>query len=162
MVWYKLQCWISNETRNDEKVLQWSRKYKQCIECNSIKSRHKWNWLCLLCYDKNRNKNSKRIIQNKIRSYKYWYNVRIMQYLYKKRHKKSWPKQIRDEKIIPLLKKIWYYKRKWKEMIQINIDWIYEYLPYNEMVGRKHPDYRQQQKEFELLKKYYCKKHKKK
>lgn len=40
--------------------MKWSYKYDKCIKCNSFNFKHKWHWLCTSCWDKKRDKNTKR------------------------------------------------------------------------------------------------------
>lgn len=140
--------------------MKWSRNYKYCIKCYTNTNKHKWNWLCTSCFDKNRYKNNeKRRIQNKIRWTKFHFNVRILQYLFKKKHKKTWPDIIRDKKINSLYAKIWYWLKKWKNLIQININWNYNYLPFEEIYDKKNVKYKKQQEEYKKMLIYYYKKY---
>lgn len=98
---------------------KWSFKYEHCISCGKVEKPHKWRWLCTRCWDKERDKNTKR----KQQKYNVWHKWHITNKPRKPRE--EW-KPMGTKKRITLEQKKEYQRQwyqKWKEAIMILNKW---------------------------------------
>lgn len=164
------------------KRYKWSYKHEHCIECKWVKFKHKWNWLCTSCHDKKRKqKSDKRKFNLKKQQWKHYYKRRILMFLDKKEklktwqkktdfnekeYKKQWYNQNRKE-VLKLIRKTERMLKKWESCLNIIINWKTKYLPFTEMLEKpstsnlndfkKYDEWKEQWRQFDLLKKYYNK-----
>lgn len=160
------------------KYYKWSYKYNHCIECGKCDFKHKWKWLCTSCFDKKRKENPKRKFNLKKQNLKHYFKSRVLLFLEKterkkkqktfnlEKYKKQWYKQWYKENQEALLLKAKAYrmKRKWIKCLEMIINWKTKYLPFTEIIEKpattwlnfkKYDEWKEQQRQFDLLKKYY-------
>ena len=89
---------------------KWSRKYDTCVCCKSPKKPHKWNWLCIACFDKQRAKKRKWALKRQ--TWKCYYKNRLLHILttIKDPRKKPWVKPTGFNQ--KEYRKQWYQKNK--------------------------------------------------
>lgn len=128
---------------------KWSYKYEHCIWCGQCDKKHKWNWYCINCFDKQRKKkNPKRIINLKFQWLRHYYKKRVLLFLEKKERKKK----IKTFDVISYRKQ-WYLKNK--ERVKLEKKWNQEKLLWNnvlEIITKKKTIYIP----FMQLQKDYC------
>ena len=101
---------------------KWSYKYDHCIKCLWVQYKHKWNWLCTSCRDKERANDPKRI-ETRRKAWLKWHKTNKPK---KPREEwaKMWPKPTGfDQKAY---QKQWYEEnkiylatlKKWKQFVE--------------------------------------------
>ena len=158
---------------------KWSRKYDTCICCKSPKKPHKWNWLCIACFDKQRAKKRKWALKRQ--AWKCYYKNRLLYILttakdprkkrwqkptgfdYKK-YRKEWYRKNREvmllkwevarrrEKGLPCLKAF----IKWKE-VYFPFEWIPDKPYANNPNSVTWEDYEKVKRQYDLLYNWYNK-----
>lgn len=113
-----------------------SKKFDCCVVCGSTKRKHKWRWIWLCCWDKERLKNPKRAINKKFVNIRYNFRFRVKFWLSKKDFKRKsifWENKEKREKES---KRFWYLckrwekmKKSWENILQIIKNWKIIYLP---------------------------------
>ena len=159
------------------KYYKWSYKFDYCIECKNCDSKHKWNWLCTSCWDKNRQNNARRKITRKIAWIRFSYRRRVLhrlitkQRIYKKldpdilkeNRNKTIQKWIdKNREVINLQNKVYRRKRKWLPCLKIIINWKDRFLPFESLEkpatvfqNPKYDKWKKEQKEYDILINYY-------
>lgn len=159
------------------KYYKWSYKYDNCIQCKTCKFKHKGNWLCSSCYDKKRKiKDDKRKFQLKKQNWKHYYKRRVLLFLEKKEDLRFWKRESNfDQKVykakwyqenyerIRLINKLRIRQRKWLNCLKMIIKWKDVYFPFewiekpSKVDSIEYEKYKENLKEFNILKKYYGK-----
>lgn len=116
---------------------KWSYKYDHCIECKTVKFKHKWRWLCTRCWDEERSIKPNRI-ESKQKASKKWHTINKPRKP-REEYKKSLPKPtwfdrrsyqkewyMKNREVILFLKKWVVRKRKWLPTIEI----LWKHIPY--------------------------------
>ena len=164
---------------------KWSYRYDHCVKCWTCNFKHKGRWLCLSCWDKERNKTPKGYILKKIIQIRYWVRNRISHWLNTQERKACWNKCYeltqeerkrrkpiyqknywkKNREIINLKNKIYRRRKKWLPCLIMMINWKERYFPFEGLWEKpkvywsfKRNIWKEKQNEFEILRKYYSKK----
>ena len=155
----------------------WSYKYDFCIKCKTCNFKHKGNWLCDSCFDKERKiKNPKRVINLKKQNLVHYYKKRILLFLTKTAHKKKvknkTPEQIKEYQKqwhkdnsyrISLQKKVARRLKKNLPCLQIIINWKTRHLPFADITkpatttSKDYLEWKEKRKMFNTLVKFWKK-----
>lgn len=146
---------------------KWSYKFNYCIKCWTCNHKHKWNWLCTSCWDKERDKTNKRK-EIKQKAWKKWHKTNYIPVIERKKrvktfdaktYKKEW--RIKNKEALLLKAKAYRMVKKGINCMQININWKYKYLPFETLeepkttTSKNYDNFKQNLKDFNILKKYY-------
>ena len=134
-------------------MIKWSNKYECCIKCWTTEIKHKGNWKCRRCwsYDythKNEYNLFKRKLSKQINytrqkvEYKLntpvkpkpWRKINIYSKTRKEQKKEWW---LRNKDRILTLQKWLQLHKKWKQVIELFINWERLFIPYMELVKPK-------------------------
>lgn len=166
------------------KYYKWSYKFDNCTVCRTCKFKHKWNWLCIGCYDKQRKVyNPKRIINLKKQQLVNYFRGRINLFLNKTEKSKRWRKKFLTEEAKIQYKKEWYNKnlekilidrevkkrlRDNKPCLKMIINWKDIFMPFESLekpvninwsswFSKEWYEWKENSRKFEILKKHYIK-----
>jgi len=151
---------------------KWSFKFDNCVKCWTCNSKHKWRWLCIKCWDKEREKSPKRKeIKRKarIKYHKKTYTPVIerkkrVKTFDVKKYQKEW--RLKNQEALKLKEKAYRMVKKGVQCLKMIINWQEKHFPFEWLIEKptttwnKFTEYekrKQQQKEFDILKKYYLK-----
>lgn len=145
--------------------ISWSKKYKKCNKCWTIEIKHKWRWLCLKCYDKQRAKKQKRkeVLRNATRKY---IEKNKLYEKYKKSKIESVKKYYKKNKeALQIIRRVRYRFNKWLKCLEFNINWKIKYLPFESLEKpnkttnnlKKYDEWKKNMEDFKILKNYYLK-----
>jgi len=177
--------WHTHTLFKKWKKFYWSFKYNHCKKCGQVDNPHKWNWFCIKCWESYRRTNSpRRKITVKINQKKFWIRKRIKRILKTPERKPIWAEKIywkatpektkqtklkanrkyynKNKEAIYLRSKANLRKKQGKVTQEIIINWICRYFPWDYFIEKpgsttdpKYEDYRKQQKEYRILRKFY-------
>jgi len=139
---------------------KWSRKYEQCIKCWETKTKHHWLWLCWKCYSLKPSRKK----QSKIATTKFNFKKKIfyrLRYKWPLSKKEIWNRYyIRHKEVVLLMKRASDYKRRWKDYMQMYINWKLRLLPFKTLEkpmsnNERYEQWKKDIKDFEKLKKHF-------
>lgn len=171
--------WHTNTLFIEWGKYKWSRKYDTCICCKSPKKPHKWNWLCIACFDKQRAKKRKWALKRQ--NWKHYYKNRLLYILTTEKdpRKKRWQQPTGFDKI--KYRKEWYRKNrevmllKWEvarrrekglPCLKAYIQWKERYFPFEWIPDKPYAQnpnsvsweyYEKVKKQYDLLYNWYNK-----
>lgn len=149
---------------------KWAYKFEHCIKCWNCNHKHKWNWFCTACFDKERDKDKKRI-ETKRKAWLKWHKLNYKPVEVKKVIEKTFDREkyikewnLKNKEVLKLKWKAYRMRKKWLFCMQMIINWKTIYLPYSEMIEKptttwlnfkKYDEWKEQQRQFDLIKNYY-------
>lgn len=157
---------------------KWSYRHNTCTSCKTVRFPHKWNWLCLWCFDKERAKKRKWALKRQ--QAKHYYKTKLLFILTTPTdyRKKSWPKKT-DFNMVEYRKK-WYAenreimllkweverrRKRWLPCLEIRINWKSRYFPFEwiekpsnaNVTTYAYNEYKERAKKYDLLYNWYNK-----
>lgn len=89
---------------------KWANRYDHCIDCKTCNRKHKWNWLCTICFD-NKRITPERTISKRKACMK-WHQANY-KYIPKEEQKRKWPKWFLTPEERKKYQHEWYLKNKY-------------------------------------------------